>query len=145
MIVGLNKRLAGQTLTVNSVQVAFNDAIAVLQGVETARRDTASARAAWIALAKANAAKIAAGNALMVGLHTTLRYLYGDSSETLVDFGMKPKAVRARTGAAMAATAQKAQATRQARHTMGPRQKAAIHGALPAPPGASSGTGTTTK
>jgi hypothetical protein len=104
--------------------------------------EIASARAAWLALSKANAAKIAAANAMIVGLHTCLRNMYGDSSPTLVDFGMKPKAVKARTGAAKVTAAQKAAATRLARHTLGPRQKAAIKGAAPAPAPAPAGSGT---
>jgi hypothetical protein len=133
MIDGLNTQLAGQTLTVNGVQIATKDAIAVLQRATPARTATANARAAWLAAVKANTPAIAAACALMVELHRCLPNFYGVTSPKLTAFGMKPKAVKPRTAAAKVATAVKAKATRLARNTMGPREKAAIHGAAPAP------------
>lgn len=53
----------------------------------------------------------------------------GESSGELLKFGFKPKGKRPPlTLEQKAAKAEKARRTREARHTMGPRQKAAIHG-----------------
>jgi hypothetical protein len=66
--------------------------------------------------------------------------LYGARSQTLLDFGITPAKVPVRTAASKVAAAAKGAATRLARHTMGTKQKAAIHGtvapAAPVPPAA---------
>jgi hypothetical protein len=91
----------------------------ILERVATARAATATARAAWIDQVKQAGPFVASASALLVGLHDFVRAHYGRSSSTLVDFGMTPAARRARTAAETVATAQKAKATRIARHTMG--------------------------
>ena len=65
-------------------------------------------------------------------LHAFVVNQFGATNGALADFGMKPRTTKQRTSAQKAETAQKAAATRTARHTVGPRQKAQIHGA-PAP------------
>jgi hypothetical protein len=53
---------------------------------------------------------------------------------------MAPRQVRKRTGQETVATTQKSAATRTARHTVGPRQKAEIHGTVTPPPPYKRGT-----
>ena len=58
-----------------------------------------------------------------------LQAVYGDESNTLRDFGLKPRK-KAKIGPAkMALTVEKRNATRKARHTMGKKQRKAIKGA----------------
>jgi hypothetical protein len=57
----------------------------------------------------------------------------GPTSQTLSQFGFEPRKPRKRTAVAKAAAAQKSRATRAERHTMGPRQKAAIRGTVDKP------------
>jgi hypothetical protein len=99
MIEGLERRFAGQTLTVNGVSITCAEAIAQLERVATARAATATARAAWLDQVKHAGAVVASASAMMVGLHDFVRGLYGRSSGMLVDFGMTPAARRARTAA----------------------------------------------
>jgi hypothetical protein len=75
-----------------------------------------------------------------------LRALYGAGNEALADFGMTARPPRKPTVPTKAAAVEKSAATRTARHTLGTRQKAAIHGAPPAPSGgATTGGGSTGK
>jgi len=67
------------------------------------------------------------------GLQTLLRsYVvatFGEASTTFTDFGFTPRKVTTPTAETKAEAVQKRLATRDARHTMGPRQKAKITGA----------------
>jgi hypothetical protein len=63
-----------------------------------------------------------------------------DASSVLSDFGLKPRASTKKTLATKSEAAEKAKATRVARHTMGPKEKAKIKGTLPAEQPASSAT-----
>jgi hypothetical protein len=61
---------------------------------------------------------------------------YGNATETLADYGLKPPKARApRTSEQKAATAAKVRATRKARGTTSKKQKASIHGVVTAPGG----------
>jgi hypothetical protein len=53
-----------------------------------------------------------------------------DAADKLGDFGYSPRKVPTRTAAAKAQAAQKADATRVARHTMSSKEKATIHGTI---------------
>ena len=65
-------------------------------------------------------------------LTAAIKVLLGPESPSLVDFGITPnKPRRASTLAEKTEAAAKGKATRVARHTMGPKQKAAIHGEVP--------------
>ena len=58
---------------------------------------------------------------------------YGNATEVLADYGLKPPKARApRTSAQKAVTASKVEATRKARGTTSKKQKATIHGVVPA-------------
>jgi hypothetical protein len=58
---------------------------------------------------------------------------YGNATETLADYALKPPKARApRTSEQKAQAAAKLRATRKARATTSKKQKASIHGAFPA-------------
>jgi hypothetical protein len=54
-----------------------------------------------------------------------------DKSGTLADFGLQPQKSRKKTVATKAVAIDKTKATRVARHTTGPKQKAKVKGATP--------------
>ncbi len=64
-------------------------------------------------------------------LKQSLQIMYGQSTSTLADFGLAPRKKPTMTAAEKAEAAVKAAATREARHTMGAKQKAKITGATP--------------
>ncbi len=59
---------------------------------------------------------------------------FGETSPEFSSFGFAPKKVAHRTVESKAEAAEKLRATRVARHTMGKRQRAAIHGVVPTTP-----------
>jgi len=58
-----------------------------------------------------------------------------NAADKLAEFGYSPRKRRAPKPATQVQAAAKAKATRVARHTMSAKQKAAIHGTVPAQPG----------
>ena len=70
----------------------------------------------------------------ILALKDLLLAQFGAASQTLADFGLSPRKVRApMTVAQKAAAAAKRKATRAARGTTGPKAKLAIKGTVPAP------------
>jgi hypothetical protein len=61
-----------------------------------------------------------------------------DASSTLADFGLQPRKSTPKTVATKAEAIVKTKATRTARHTSGPKQKAQVKGTAPAAPAAAS-------
>jgi hypothetical protein len=72
-------------------------------------------------------------NKILLALQTYVDNLFGGDPSKLADFGFKPKKVGVVSTSTRAEAVAKAKATREARHTMGKKQKAAITGESPAP------------
>jgi len=133
MIAGLQKHFAGQTIMLAGKPVKVDDVITKLNSFTTQDAATEAARQAWLVQADAqDALQSTQIDPQLVLLHAFVVNQFGATNGALADFGMKPRTTKQRTSAQKAETAQKAAATRTARHTVGPRQKAQIHGA-PAP------------
>lgn len=133
LIAGLKKTFTGQTLAFDDGQVTTEDVVAELDSYVTELDDAEAARLAWKAkLTKVDARKAAAEERI-VGIHRYLRALFGPSSVKLGDFGLTPAAPPHRSVADKALAVVKGAATRSARHTMGRRQRDAIHGGVTAP------------
>jgi hypothetical protein len=135
VIAGLKLHNAGQTLQLGGTAVKVDDLIAVFEAFIVQIAGVDAAHAAW--LAKADAAKATETTQItppLQGLKAWLTATLGSRSPTLVDYGLTPKKPIKRTVAAKAQTAEKSAATRVARHTLGPRQKAGIHGSVPPAP-----------
>ena len=64
-------------------------------------------------------------------IRLNIQMLYAQSASTLGDFGLAPRKVAVLTPQQRVVAADKARATRAARHTMGSKQKAGITGATP--------------
>jgi hypothetical protein len=129
---GLNLHYAGQTLMLNGVPITVEALAAMAAAYFSALDDADAARTAWnskLAAAKALAPPLQ--KAIVAG-HNYVRAQFGVSSHTLEDFGLTPRSTAPKTLAVQSGAVVKALATRQARHTMGTKQKAAIHGVVPA-------------
>jgi hypothetical protein len=74
----------------------------------------------------------------VLAFEAIVRGTFGPSSQVLNDFGLKPRTPRVKTPPVKVQATQKALATRTARHTLGTRQKAGIHGTVPAAPASGS-------
>ena len=93
----------------------LSDVIDAREGLETALKAAAAQAAATLALIEAYSAVVQAA--------------FGQSATILGDFGLKPRKPRTPlTAAEEVAAIAKRDATRGARHTMGSRQRLAIHG-----------------
>jgi hypothetical protein len=133
LIAGLKKHeqslapfvIAGKSYTAAQVIAAVQSRIDASQAVTPAK-------AAWQAAVKADRDARTGGQALLAGVRQTLLTVYAGSVDTLADFGLVGRKPRAISPETQVAAAQKAKATRAARHTMGKKQKAAIHGTVPA-------------
>ena len=128
---------------VGGATIKASDVITALQARITAANTTQSTRATWQAAVKANATTRTSTQTLVSNAVQALKVMFAGSIETLADFGLKPRKVRtAPTPEAKVAAAAKAKATREARHTMGSKQKKGVKGTMPAavpttPPAAS--------
>ncbi len=137
LISGFDEHFAGQTLVLNGVSGKPADFATRWQAYIAAEDAADVAKAAW--LGKVDAAKQLAATVApeVIAAHSFVRSVFGTASPALADFGMTARRVTDnRTVAEKTQAVEKALATRQVRHTMGPKQKAAIHGSVPAAPAA---------
>lgn len=132
MIAGLENRLDGQTLAFDDTKVATADIVTRLQGRIADLESADVAYRQWRAARKKVEDGQSASDALVSGVTRYVRTLFGPSSVTLGEFGIEPFHPRKSSLAAKVAGKEKSQATRAARHTMGSRQREAIHGTVPA-------------
>jgi hypothetical protein len=131
---GLVENLAGQTITIGGKSVKVDDIVKQIDAYIAQLNATAKAKGAWTVQVKATAAlEQTVMDPLVVTLHSYLIAFYGRDSQTLTQYGLTPYARKPRSAAQVAVTAEKSAATRTARHTVGPRVKAAIHGTVEPP------------
>jgi hypothetical protein len=134
LIAGTQKNSTSESFTFGNATYTAASLVQMLQHLvdATTAHDVAQAKVKDVFLAlrdaKAQVSPV---------LRAYRRYLvakYGNATETLADFGLKPPKARApRTSEQKAASAAKARATREARGTTSKKQKAQIHGVVPAP------------
>jgi hypothetical protein len=134
MIDGLTKHsvtlsslvIGGQSYTTAAV-------IGLLQGRIATGNAATNSHTVWQAAVQADRDQLAKTKPFVAGLRKALEAAYAGAIEQLADFGLKaPKPRTPLTPEQKAAAVKKAEATRAARHTMGPKQKAAIKGTVPA-------------
>jgi hypothetical protein len=135
LIDGLQKHATTiPSLLIAGATVPATTLITTLQSRMTARANTMSARAALEAAIQAEKEESAQSQALVSGTKQALKVMFAGQIPELADFGLKaPKARTPLTPEEKVAVAAKAKATRAARHTIGPKAKAKITGATPAP------------
>jgi hypothetical protein len=118
--------IGGATYTPAQIVQIFTDRIASNKAAE-------AATAAKAAAIKADRDKRAAFASVVKAYRRMLEGMFSDSPDTLAAFGLAPIKVASKTVAVKSDAIAKSLATREARHTMGPKQKANIHG-TPASP-----------
>jgi hypothetical protein len=90
-----------------------------------------AAKAVAAAKVAAEAAQTKPLRALMSAFVAYVRVTFGNTPDVLADFGLAPKAQAQVSPEARVIAAAKRKATRAARHTMGPKQKAGVKGVVP--------------
>jgi hypothetical protein len=135
---GMSKHFqAVPSMTIAQVVYPVSDLEARIQKDIAACDAADQARAAWLASVQAQATSHEDVDPLLRAIKQYVLLTWGDSkdaSATLDDFGYAPRKPAAATPATKVSAAAKAKATRTARHTMGPKQKAPIKGTGSASP-----------
>jgi hypothetical protein len=135
LVGGLQKHAAAiPSLLIAGTTVPVTSLISTLQSRMAARAATSSARAAFHAAVQAEQDEGTQSKAVVSGTKQALKVMFAGQIEALADFGLKgPKARTPLTPEEKVAVVAKSKATREARHTMGPKAKAKITGANSAP------------
>ena len=132
LIAGLTKHFADHTFTFSGRQLKTADVVTKLQSYLGLLERAEAERSSWrVALQAVDDVKPET-EALIVNIHDFVKATFGPASVEVADFGMMPRQPN-RSVANKAAAIVKGAATRVARHTMGRRQREAIHGVAPAP------------
>jgi hypothetical protein len=133
-IAGVQKHLAGTSLILAGKTFTALEVVQFLQERIDVEGPVATALAAWKNAVAAEQAKITGTHPYVLALDQLLRAMFGTNVETLADFGLAPRKRATPTTEATALQIARAKATRAARGTMGPKQKAKIKGVVPTPP-----------
>jgi hypothetical protein len=135
-IVGIGKRLQNvQSLAIAGKVYAPADLVKLFQQQIDAADAIDAARAKLHDVTQAFRGLSTSLVPILNGFRHQIRNIFGDQAEVLANFGIAPvKQPATPTVEQKAAAAAKRKATRQARHTAGPKQKAAIHGVPATPP-----------
>jgi len=131
LINGINAQLKGASLTVANQVVTASQAVATLQARIDATNAVTTAKAAWQTAVKTEDTELAQTKLFVAALRKAVSIMFAGATSTLADFGIAPPKPRtALTAAQKLLAAQRAQATRVARHTVGPKAKLAIKGTV---------------
>jgi hypothetical protein len=132
MIAGIAKHYASiSTVMVDGASYTPAQLTASLQTLVDLRSAVDAARAAFEAKVENERSQLPALRKLVNALSTVVRGTFGNSPDVLTDFGITPrKAATPLTIEQKAAAAAKRSSTRQARHTMGTKQRQAIKGSV---------------
>ena len=121
------------TIAMNGEDLKVSDVQAIYQGCLDSRaalhKSRTQVKTALAAKASAEQARVAADKALAAWVITK----FGADSQQALDFGFAPRKAAARTVDSKAKAAAQAKATREARHTMGKKQKKLIKGTVVVP------------
>ncbi len=118
------------TILVTGMTVTPAELIAMLQKDIDLADAATNAREAFLAAAAATAENRAKMVPILAGFRAFLGNMFTDPS-ILAEFGFPVRKRTVPTADAKAAAVNKRSATRKARHTMGKKQKASIHGEVP--------------
>ena len=126
--------MSSTPLIINSVAHTPADIITMLQERVASLKAVEAARAVLATQVASSRLKLASTKAIVAGVQHELQTMYGNDSGMLADFGLKPRKPTGRkTVDTLVTAAEKAKATRKARHTLGKKQKAKIKGKPPQP------------
>jgi hypothetical protein len=130
LIAGIKKNLSTvPQLTVGGQNLTPAQVEAQLLAFATLRSDVNAAKTAWETKLADERSKGPALQEFLAAVVSFVRGTFGNSPETLAEFGLKPKkAAKTLTAEEQAAKAVKAKATRTARGTKGKKEKLAVQG-----------------
>jgi hypothetical protein len=134
------------SFTIRNVTIKTTDVIATLQQRIDAANAVEPPRATWLMAVQTDRDLRTKTTPTISGVRQALILMFGGSIDTLAAFGLEPrKSPTPVPPVEKVVAVQKALATRKARNTMGPKQKAKIKGTVPAtapaaPPAAPSPT-----
>jgi hypothetical protein len=115
---------AGATFTPVQIEASLQTLVDLRSAVDAARATTT----AKVAAERAQAPSV---RTFMSAYVTFVKATFGAQPDVLADFGLKPRKVTTPLTVAQKAEAKaKSQATREARHTMGPKQKKDVKGTV---------------
>ncbi len=130
VISALAKLTPDASLPVSGKLVASKDVQAQIQAHVDTMTSVAAARAKVSQLHDLDQSQRAQTSTVITCVRSYAALLFGENSPEFASFGFTPKKVAQRTLESKTEGAEKALATRAARHTMGKRQKAGIHGVV---------------
>jgi hypothetical protein len=128
VIAALDRLLPDSSMPVEKKLVTSKELQARIQSQVDAMRAVNEARAKLaqlIALERSGHAQLIP---LLVAVRNYAAGIFGETSADFASFGFKPRKAPERTARSKVEAAEKLRATRIARHTMGKRQRLAIHG-----------------
>ncbi len=129
---GIDKYLANEpSIPIDGTAMTPADLKKALQKHIAAADGTQAAHAAWLSASGAETTLHDDTVSTLASLRSFVVLKFGSKNQTtLTDFGFPPRVRKVPTPETKAAAAEKAAATRAARHTMGKRQKAKITGTV---------------
>jgi type I site-specific restriction endonuclease len=131
LIDGLNKHAAQiPSIFTAGATVTSKDIIATLQTRIDMAKTAQSTRATWQTAVAAEKAERAKTQTLVSALRQSLLVSFAGQVDVLSDFGLTARKTPVVSPETRVAAAKQAKATREARHTMGTKQKAAIKGTV---------------
>jgi hypothetical protein len=134
LIAGVQKHLGGASLVLADKSFTTAEVVAFLQKRIDAAGPVETARAAWMSLADAEKATVAETSKYVSALRALVKAMFGMNVATLTDFGIVLRTQAAPTAEAKVLKVARSKATRAARHTASPKQKAKIKGVVETPP-----------
>jgi hypothetical protein len=130
---GVQKHFANKSVTVAGVVVPATTIVQAVQAQIDAINAIAAAKAAWMHAVQQQRAQL---ESVIAPYAAAVRHyaavMFGTTSLEYQDFGFAPTKKPARTAMSKAKAALQNVATRVARHTMGSKQRAKIHGVVDA-------------
>jgi type I site-specific restriction endonuclease len=121
------------SMTIAAVTLSVDDLMKALQSRIDALKAVTTTKASWQTAVKANHELREGTDPLVSRMKQTLLVIFAEQPAALVDFGLTERAKVNLPPEIRLAAAAKAKATRVARHTMGPKQKAKVKGVVPTP------------
>jgi hypothetical protein len=140
LIAGIRKHIGKSApLLLAGEKLSVAELTALLQSRIDTARAIVPVLAAWRLAVQADRKRVEQTQHVVNALRQYVAAMYGASLDVLADFGLAPYKRRQLTSAEQAERAAKAKATREARRTLGKRQKERITGATaPADPSGAS-------
>jgi hypothetical protein len=138
VLAGIDKHLSNvTTITLGGTPVAVSDLKTRIQTDINASDASAQAKAAWLTDVQTERDSHTQVDPILRLFKLYVIAQFGDTqnaTQTLADFGWTPRKSTATTVATKADALAKTKATREARRTMGSKQKAQVKGVVPTPP-----------